>query len=204
MQQIIPPQCADCKKTGAALNDCRIRVYTFHAIRKENCPRENGGAKQTATALPTTTFKVVPINGLLSSSFSSRLDPEDPEIAELTESIKLHGVIEPILIRQKPSGAFEVVAGARRLRAAKKAGLPTIPVIIKTLTDEEAFILQLTENLQRKDLTEEEKTRGLKELARRTKWSPQQIADKLKMSYTWVMKYLPDEFKEKNLDPRAI
>jgi len=71
-------------------------------------------------------------------------------------------------------------------------------VNIKELSDEEAFIVQLTENLQRKDLSEEEKSRALGELARRTGWNAQQIADKLKMSYRWVLMYLPDEFK--NID----
>ena len=85
--------------------------------------------------------------------------------------------------------------GQRRVRAAEKAGLVEVPVTIRFLSDEEAFTLQLTENLQRKDLSEEEKTRALGELAKRTGWNAQRIADKLKMSYAWVCRYLPEEFK---------
>lgn len=62
-------------------------------------------------------------------------------------------------------------------------------------SDEEALTIQLVENLQRKDLTEEEKALALAELARRTGWNPGEIADHLRMSYTWVVKYLPDQFK---------
>jgi ParB-like chromosome segregation protein Spo0J len=117
-------------------------------------------------------------------------------MAELTESIRTLGVLQSILVRPKPNGLYEIVYGQRRARAAEKAGLVEVPVTIRFLSDEEAFTLQLTENLQRKDLSEEEKTRALGELAKRTGWNAQQIADKLKMSYTWVVKYLPEEFKD--------
>jgi len=138
----------------------------------------------------------VPLKALLSMPFQCRTNPDDPEMAELTESIKALGVLQPILVRPKPNGLYEIVYGQRRARAAEKAGLVEVPVTIRFLSDEEAFTLQLTENLQRKDLSEEEKTRALGELAKRTGWNAQQIADKLKMSYTWVTKYLPAEFKD--------
>jgi len=186
--------CQNCKLEGKAVVECLVRKYQYKALLKK-CPKESGQPE-----VPSTTFRVVPVADLFGAPFPSRLDPEDPELAELVDSIKTYGVLEPILVRSKPSGILEVVAGERRLRAAKKAGIPVVPVLIKTLSDEQAFILQLTENLQRRDLTEEEKSRGLGELARRTKWNAQQIADKLKMSYQWVMKYLPDEFKEKSWD----
>ena len=138
----------------------------------------------------------VPLKALLSMPFQCRTSSDDPEMAELTESIKALGVLQPILVRPKPNGLFEIVYGQRRAKAAEKAGLIEIPVAIRFLSDEEAFTLQLTENLQRKDLSEGEKTRALGELAKRTGWNAQQIADKLKMSYTWVTKYLPAEFKD--------
>ena len=181
--------CRNCKLEGKTVVECLVRKYQYKALLKK-CPRESDQPE-----VPSTTFRVVPVADLFGAPFPSRLDPEDPEIAELAESIKIYGVLEPILVRSKPSGILEVVAGERRLRAAKKAGIPVVPVLIKTLPDEQAFILQLTENLQRRDLTEEEKTRGLGELARRTKWNAQEIADKLKMSERWVYKYLPEEFK---------
>ena len=138
----------------------------------------------------------VPVKALLSMPFQCRTNPDDPEMAELTESIKALGVLQPILVRPKPNGLYEIVYGQRRAKAAEKAGLVEVPVTIRFLSDEEAFTLQLTENLQRKDLSQEEKTRALGELAKRTGWNAQQIADKLKMSYTWVVKYLPEEFKD--------
>jgi ParB/RepB/Spo0J family partition protein len=144
-------------------------------------------------------YFTVPINALLSMPFQSRLVAEDANLAELVESIKAYGVLEPIIVRTMPDGLYEIVAGERRVRAAQKAGLIEIPANIKMLNDEEASIIQFTENSQRKDYSEEEKSRALGELARRFGWSAQQIADKLKMSYTWVTKYLPSEFKDKEM-----
>ena len=141
------------------------------------------------------TYITLPIKALLSMPFQSRTTA-DPELEELAESVKTYGVLEPILVRPKPGGLYEIVAGERRVKAAEKAGLVEVPVIIKWLTDEEAFIIQATENLQRKDWTEEEKTRYLGWLAKKTGWNAQQIADKLKMSYPWVCRYLPGEFKD--------
>jgi ParB/RepB/Spo0J family partition protein len=135
----------------------------------------------------------VPVKALLSMPFQSRTT--DPELDELADSIKTYGVLEPILVRPKPSGLYEIVAGERRVKAAEKAGLTEVPVIITRLTDDEAYIVQAIENLQRKDWTEEEKTRYLGWLAKKTGWNAQQISEKLKMSYTWVLKYLPIEFK---------
>jgi ParB/RepB/Spo0J family partition protein len=141
-------------------------------------------------------YFTVPVNALLSMPFQCRLIAEDPDLLELTESVKTYGVLEPVLVRPKPDGLYEIVAGERRVRAAVKARLIEVPVNIKSLTDEEAFVVQLTENLQRKDLSEEEKSRALGELARRTGWNAQQIADKLKMSERWVYKYLPQKLKD--------
>jgi ParB/RepB/Spo0J family partition protein len=138
----------------------------------------------------------MPIRALLSMPFQARVRIEDPELAELVESVRTYGLLEPVLVRPKHDGLYEIVAGERRVVAAKKAGLLEVPVTIRFLSDEEAFVLHLTENLQRKDLSEEEKSRALGELAKRTGWNAQQIADKLKMSYTWVVKYLPSEFKD--------
>jgi len=72
-------------------------------------------------------------------------------IGELAESIKLKGIAQPILVRMRKDG-YELVAGERRLRAAKLAGLATVPAIIKDFTDEESVELSLIENLQREDL----------------------------------------------------
>jgi ParB/RepB/Spo0J family partition protein len=150
-------------------------------------------------AMADTGFTYLPINALLSMPFQARTSYEGPEFNDLVASIKTYGVLEPILVRQKPSGLYEIAAGDRRVRAAEKAGLAEVPAIIKVLSDEEALDICLIENLHRKDLSEDEKSRALAYYAKTRKWNAQQIADHLNMSYTWVVKYLPDEFKQKEM-----
>jgi ParB/RepB/Spo0J family partition protein len=188
------------KPSGQAMDSQRGYKEPGSALPAEPRKEPSGVAPRVVTddksRPPQTT---VPIKALLSMPFQCRTNPDDPEMAELTESIKALGVLQPILVRPKPNGLYEIVYGQRRARAAEKAGLVEVPVTIRFLSDDEAFTLQLTENLQRKDLSEEEKTRALGELAKRTGWNAQRIADKLKMSYTWVVKYLPEEFKDREM-----
>jgi len=139
-------------------------------------------------------IQTVPISALSPMTFRARVKPEF-ELEDLVESIKTYGILEPILVRRKGE-LYEIVAGERRVKAAKTAGLTEVPVIVKSLSDVDAFVIQLSENLQRKDLTEEEKSMALAELAKKTKWNAQQIADKIKMSYRWVCLYLPQDFKD--------
>jgi ParB family chromosome partitioning protein len=87
------------------------------------------------------------------------LFPED-ELAELTASIKESGVLQPIVVRRKGDGTYELIAGERRWRASKEAGLDTIPVVIKNCTDQESLLLALVENIQREDLNPMETARA--------------------------------------------
>jgi ParB family chromosome partitioning protein len=87
-----------------------------------------------------------------------RFSPQ--ELAELTESLKQSGLLQPILVRRKGDGMFELISGERRWRAAKQAGLETIQAIIRNCTDEESIVLALIENLQRQDLNPIEAARA--------------------------------------------
>jgi ParB family chromosome partitioning protein len=89
----------------------------------------------------------------------------DPEkLEQLAESIKHHGILEPILVRSLPKGQYELVAGERRYRAAQLAGLKEMPVVVRELSDQEASQLALIENLQREDLNPIEETEGVLDL----------------------------------------
>ncbi|HEY9707753.1 MAG TPA: ParB/RepB/Spo0J family partition protein [Oculatellaceae cyanobacterium] len=85
-------------------------------------------------------------------------------IAELTESIKQHGILQPLLVRTLPDDKYELVAGERRYRAAIAAGLDEVPVVIRSLSDEDALALALIENLQRENLNPVEETEGILQL----------------------------------------
>lgn len=81
----------------------------------------------------------------------------DEEMQQMTESVKEHGVLVPVLVREKPDGGYEMVAGHRRKRAAELAELPEIPCIVRNLTDDEAIIVMVDSNLQREKILPSEK-----------------------------------------------
>jgi len=86
----------------------------------------------------------------------------DPKaLSELAESIKQHGILQPLLVRPRARTGYELVAGERRYRAAKECGLKDVPVVIRELSNEAAFQLALIENLQREDLNPVEETEGI-------------------------------------------
>ena len=89
---------------------------------------------------------------------------DEDALAELADSIAKHGVIQPLLVRPMPDGSYQLVAGERRWRASRMAGLTEVPVVIKELSDDEAMALALIENLQREDLDAIEEAQGIKAL----------------------------------------
>ena len=89
---------------------------------------------------------------------------DEDALAELADSIAKHGVIQPLLVRPMPDGSYQLVAGERRWRASRMAGLTEVPVVIKELSDDEAMSLALIENLQREDLNAIEEAQGIKAL----------------------------------------
>ncbi len=109
-------------------------------------------------------------------------------IAELAESIAVHGVLQPIIVRPKPgfAGMFEIVAGERRWRAAQQAQLHEVPVIIKELADEQALEIALIENLQREDLNPIEEAQGYKQLMEEFGHTQEQTAKALGKSRSHV------------------
>ncbi len=125
-------------------------------------------------------FQILPIEKILPSSFQPRFNfKEDEEFDQLVSSIKEKGVLQPILVREKGEGLYECIAGERRLKAAKKAGLKEIPVIIKNFSDEEAFVVTLIENLQRKNLNPIEEAFGYKNLIEKFGYTQEEVAKKV-------------------------
>lgn len=89
---------------------------------------------------------------------------DEKALSELADSIAQHGVIQPLLVRPMPDGSYQLVAGERRWRAARRAGLSEVPVVIREMSDNEMMELALIENLQREDLNPIEEAEGLQQL----------------------------------------
>lgn len=125
----------------------------------------------------------------------------DPEtLKELSESIDQHGVIQPLVVRPLLDGGYEIVAGERRFRAARMAGLTEVPVVIRDLTDSQSMELALIENLQREDLSDLELAMGYDSLIKEYGMTQEQVAETVNKSRSAVantlrLMKLPDAVK---------
>jgi len=108
----------------------------------------------------------IPIGSLRANSYQPRTIFDDSALKELADSIREHGIMQPILVRPTPgkTDEFEIIAGERRWRAAQKAQLHQVPVVIRTMSDQEALELALIENIQREDLSPIEEAKGYRQL----------------------------------------
>ncbi len=107
-------------------------------------------------------------------------------LEELAKSIEQNGIIQPILVRPMSDGSYQLIAGERRWRAARMAGLHEVPVTIREMSDEEASVFALIENLQREDLSPVEEAEGLKSLIESYGFTQEEAADKVGKSRTAV------------------
>lgn len=110
---------------------------------------------------------------------------DEEKLLELTRSIEQHGILQPIIVRPK-GAAYELVAGERRLRAAKNAGLKQVPVVIKTLSDQEMMEIALIENLQREDLNPLEEAEAYQRLMEEFSYTQEQLAERVGKSRSAV------------------
>ena len=111
-------------------------------------------------------IKEIAVSKIKPGRFQPRSNFAKDKLAELTESIKKQGVLSPILVRELGLNEYEVIAGERRLRSSKMAGLETIPCLVDQKKDKDALISALIENLQREDLNPVEEAKGLDRLKR--------------------------------------
>ncbi len=102
---------------------------------------------------------------------------DEEALNELAHSIELHGIIQPLLVRPMLDGTYQLVAGERRWRASRIAGLTEVPVVIKELTDAQVAELALVENLQREDLDPIEEALGYKELSEKFDYTQEEISN---------------------------
>jgi ParB family chromosome partitioning protein len=110
------------------------------------------------------TLVTLALDALQPGRYQPRLNIEPAALGELAESIKAHGVVQPILARPLAAGRYEIVAGERRWRAARIAGLASVPALVRDVPDRHALAIALIENIQREDLNPLEEASGLKRL----------------------------------------
>jgi ParB family chromosome partitioning protein len=141
----------------------------------------------------------VGIDEIAENPYQPRTRMNEASLDDLRQSIAEKGVLQPVILRRK-AGRYELVAGERRMRAAKLANLRTIPAIVKQVSDSEALEIALVENLQREDLNPLDEARGYRELIKRFRLTQEQLAKKLGRDRSTVanalrLLNLPDEAK---------
>jgi ParB family chromosome partitioning protein len=141
-------------------------------------PREDGNLRNLA------------IDELQPGKYQPRSHMEQETLGELADSIKTQGVMQPILVRPLTAGRYEIIAGERRWRAARMAGLTTVPALIKDIPDQQALAAALIENIQREDLNPLEEAIGIQRLVQEFDLTHQAIAETLGRSRTAVTNLL--------------
>lgn len=132
----------------------------------------------------------IPIDQIQPGKYQPRTRMDAESLAELAESIKSQGVMQPILVRPLPKGSYEMIAGERRWRAAQMAGLSQVPALVRQVPDEAALAMALIENIQREDLNPLEEAGGIQRLISEFKMTHQNAAAAIGRSRSGVTNLL--------------
>lgn len=143
----------------------------------------------------------IPVDNVSPSPYQPRIQIDDESLEELSASIKEKGVVQPIIVRTMGTDRYEVIAGERRLRASKLAGLNEVPAIVKEVNDAEAMAIAITENIQREDLNAVELARAYQALINQFNFTQEQLAQSLGKSRPAItnilrLLQLPQEIQE--------
>ena len=128
----------------------------------------------------------LPVAQIVPNRAQPRTRFEEDALAELAESIRRYGVLQPLTVRRRSGGGFELVAGERRLRAARMAGLREVPCLVAAVSDEDSSLLALIENIQRRDLNYMEEAAAIRRLIETYGLSQEKVAEKLGKSQSAV------------------
>jgi ParB family chromosome partitioning protein len=137
-----------------------------------------GAAEQSAAGAGPAGRLDVPIDAIEANPYQPRKNFDDDDLSSLATSIRSHGVLQPLVVRQVGQ-RYQLVAGERRLRAAQSVGLKTVPVTVVNFNDQQSFEAALVENIQRSDLNPIEKAQGFKDYLARYQMTHEQLANRL-------------------------
>lgn len=144
---------------------------------------------------------MIPTKDISPNPDQPRSKPADANIEDLAASVRIHGVLQPIIVREAGPGRYQIIAGERRWRAAGRAGLTTIPAFIRDWDEQRQFEVSLIENLQREDLNPIEEAIGYRRLSEDYGLTQEQISREIGKSRTAIanalrLLSLPDEIRE--------
>lgn len=150
---------------------------------------------------PRDVARELPLRSIRPNPGQPRKTFNSEHLEELKRSIELHGVLQPILVRPAANGVFEIVSGERRWRAARLAGLESIPVVVRSVDDRTTLELAIVENVQRRDLDPIEKAKGFQQLVQQFGLTHQDVAERVGLERSTVANFirlldLPHEVQE--------
>jgi ParB family chromosome partitioning protein len=152
--------------------------------------KTSAGTLKTDVVEKTTTSTRIPLSDIEVNPKQPRQDFDEAALKELASSIKTHDIIQPLTVYKTPAGKYRLIAGERRLRAARLAGLKDVPVYIRQVNDQELLELALLENLQRQDLNAIEVGLSYKRLMEECNLTQEQVAERMGKERSTVTNYI--------------
>jgi ParB family chromosome partitioning protein len=164
---------------------------------------EHGLGRGLGALIPRTSagLREVPVGDIRPNPWQPRTHFDQQELQELADSIREHGVLQPVLVSQQPDGTFQLITGERRWRAVQLAGLPTVPAMVKEATPQASLEMALVENIQRRDLNPLEEAHAYRQLLDEHGLTQERLAQRIGKSRVAVtntlrMLHLPDAARE--------
>ena len=179
---------------GALLGEVKVTTLADHTDSKPSEETARTQAEPGRAGVNVTGYREIPIEQLQRGKYQPRVHMDKTALAELGESIKSQGVLQPLLVRPITTGTnssqFEIIAGERRWRGAQLAGLMTVPAVVREVTDQTAMAVGLIENIQRENLNAIEQARGFKRLLGEFGLTHQEVSEVVGCSRTAVSNLL--------------
>src|SRR6202521_2837182 len=163
-------------------------------------PRERGLGRGLDALIPRATIglREIPVEAIRPNPWQPRTHFDQRELEELAQSIREHGVLQPVLVSEQPDGSFQLITGERRWRAVQLAGMPTVPAMVKEATPQASLEMALVENIQRRDLNPLEEAHAYRQLLDEHGLTQEHLAQRIGKSRVAVsnllrLLHLPDE-----------
>lgn len=152
--------------------------------------KTSSGELKTAVVENATGINRIPVDDIESNPKQPRHDFDEQSLQELSDSIRVHDIVQPITVTKLPSGKYRLIAGERRWRATKMAGLKDIPAYIRQANDDQLLELALLENLQREDLNAMEVALSYKRMTDELGYSQEQVAERMSIDRSTVSNFI--------------
>ena len=175
------------------------RLHRVRTAHERGLGRGLGALIPTRAA--TSGLREVPVDAVRPNPWQPRTNFDEAELEELAQSIREHGVLQPVLVSQQSDGTFQLITGERRWRAVQLAGLPTLPAMVKEATPQASLELALVENIQRRDLNPLEEAQAFRQLIEEHGLTQEQLGQRIgksRVSITNTLRllHLPDPVRE--------